>query len=162
MIESIDMAALGDLRRLALACCKLYISDSRNLNALQTIEQAAKSQILAPLLHVFNDKEYNRVGYTLAGSLPAQNSHQVVGSHSYPSLPLRTLVTETVRAAIANIDLQEHSGTHPRIGVVDHVSFHALGSASLEEVASLARTVAEDIATQFEGSDLLNLPRIDL
>ncbi|CAM6109051.1 unnamed protein product [Calypogeia fissa] len=144
------MAALRDLRRLALACCKLYISDSRNLKALETIEHAARGRSLAPLLHVFNDTDYNRVGYTLAGSLPAQGSYIAAGSQSYPSFPLRTTVTETVRAAIETIDLQEHSGTHPRIGVVDHVTFHALGSASLEEVASLARTVAADIASQFK------------
>lgn len=145
--------ALGDLRRLALACCKLYISDSGNLRAIESIERAARGQSQAPLLHVFNDKDYNRVGYTLAGSLPSQLEALV--SRSFPPLPLRTSVSEMVRAAIAGIDLQEHSGTHPRIGVVDHVSFHALGTASLEEVGSLARTVAADIASQFEGGHSL-------
>lgn len=143
------MAALGDLRRMALACCRLYISDSRNLKALEAIERASRGQNLAPLLHVFDDTDYNRVGYTLAGSLPSQSSLLV--SRSFPTLPLRTSVTSMVKAAMESIDLREHSGTHPRIGVVDHVSFHPLGSSSLEEVASLAQTVAADIASQFEG-----------
>ncbi|CAM6128471.1 unnamed protein product [Calypogeia fissa] len=124
------MAALGGLRRLALAFCNLYISDSGNLKALETIEHAARGQSLAPLLHVFNDRDYNRVGYTSAGSLPAQSLKQEAWSQLYPSFPLRTTVTETVTAALESIDLQEHSGTHPRIGVVDHVTFDALGSAS--------------------------------
>ncbi|BBN05055.1 hypothetical protein MPTK1_3g09890 [Marchantia polymorpha subsp. ruderalis] len=145
------MAAAGELRRLALACCKLYISDSKNVKALETIERAARSQRLAPLLHIFEDKEYNRVGYTLAGPIPFpshdQKKHPFVPEKT---LPIRSAVMAMVKAAVDSIDLQEHVGSHPRLGVVDHLCFHAIGSASLEQAASLARTVAADIASDLQ------------
>lgn len=59
--------AAQPLRRLHLACCKIYISDTRNAAALQEIESTFRAHPEAPLLHVFEDHEYNRVGYTLAG-----------------------------------------------------------------------------------------------
>ena len=55
------------LKRLPLAACKIYISDSRNALALRQIESTFSAHPEAPLLHTFEDVEYNRVGYTLAG-----------------------------------------------------------------------------------------------
>lgn len=61
------MAVQPLTRRLPLVCCKIYISDTRNTIALQEIESTFRAHPKAPLLHVFEDHEYNRVGYTLAG-----------------------------------------------------------------------------------------------
>lgn len=61
--------AARPLKRLPLACCKIYISDTRNAVALQEIESTFRAHPKAPLLHTFEDHEYNRVGYTLAGRL---------------------------------------------------------------------------------------------
>ena len=61
--------AAQPLKRLPLACCKIYISDTRNAVALQEIESTFRVHPKAPLLHTFEDHEYNRVGYTLAGNL---------------------------------------------------------------------------------------------
>ncbi len=46
-------------------------------------------------------------------------------------------------AAISALDLQEHEGSHPRLGVVDHISCHPLGSANLSMAAETARSVGE-------------------
>ncbi|KAH9684814.1 Folic acid binding / transferase [Citrus sinensis] len=54
-----------------------------------------------------------------------------------------------VKAAFENIDLDMHSGSHPRLGVVDHICFHPLASAPLDQVAEIAKSLAGDI-----GSDL--------
>ncbi|KAL2633025.1 hypothetical protein R1flu_004504 [Riccia fluitans] len=145
------MAGVGELRRLALACCKLYISDSRNAKALEAIERASRLQRLAPLVHVFEDKDYNRVGYTIAGPLPFPSQDEAKAPYQpEKTLPIRSAVMAMVKAALDNIDLQEHKGTHPRLGAVDHLCFHALGSASLMQVASLTRAVAADIASEFQ------------
>jgi len=66
---SVAMAVQHPVKRLSsLLCCKIYISDSRNAIALQEIESTFRAHPKAPLLHVFEDREYNRVGYTLAGN----------------------------------------------------------------------------------------------
>ncbi|KAI3868016.1 hypothetical protein MKX03_035232 [Papaver bracteatum] len=57
----------------------------------------------------------------------------------------RKAVVAVVKAAFDSIDLELHCGTHPRLGVVDHISFHTLAQTSLGEAARLAKLVATDI-----------------
>ncbi|XP_059285033.1 uncharacterized protein LOC132038374 [Lycium ferocissimum] len=54
-----------------------------------------------------------------------------------------------VKAAFETIDFQEHCGTHPRLGVVDHICFHPLGATSLDLVADTAKSLGFEV-----GSDL--------
>lgn len=49
--------------------------------------------------------------------------------------------------ALHHMDLRLHSGSHPRVGVLDHMCFHPLAAASLPAVASLARSLATDIGS---------------
>ncbi|KAJ7551211.1 hypothetical protein O6H91_06G004700 [Diphasiastrum complanatum] len=149
------MLAASELSKVALACCKIYISDSRNSRALQTIRAVAESHERAPLLHEFKDTEYNRVGYTLVGALPSAQKQEAgrgkdAGLSSFSRLPLQIAVLDIVRAALESLNLEEHCGTHPRVGVVDHICFHPLGSAGLEQAASLARSVAASIGSRFK------------
>ncbi|KAL5231515.1 hypothetical protein ABZP36_030291 [Zizania latifolia] len=141
------------LRPMMLACCKIYISESRNASALRAIERAASGAVI---VNRFTDDAYNRVGYTLvAPLLPAPP-------------PLRHAVFGVVRAALEAIDFRAHAGTHPRLGAVDHICFHPLAQASLHDVAALAGAVAADIGDKLQGcSPLLfsfsfqSLPRLD-
>ncbi|XP_058087559.1 uncharacterized protein LOC131234579 isoform X2 [Magnolia sinica] len=119
-----------------LACCKLYISETRNAAALESIERASKLFPEAPIINKFQDESYNRVGYTLVSRFPPDPS----GPSS-----LRNAVFSMVEAALDAIDLELHSGTHPRLGVVDHICFHPLSQASLDQTAHLAKYVAADI-----------------
>ena len=70
---------------------------------------------------------------TLSAWLPASNS----------ALQLVNAVARMAGAAISALDLQEHEGSHPRLGVVDHISCHPLGSANLSMAAETARSVGE-------------------
>ncbi|CAA0825103.1 Unknown protein [Striga hermonthica] len=99
-----------------LGCCKVYISESRNKTALDSIERAAKLFPDAPIVNRFDDAIYNRVGYTLVSD-PA---------------PLKGAAFEMVRAAFEAIDLERHCGSHPRLGVVDHLNIvsHSLAVAT--------------------------------
>ncbi|GLJ22813.1 hypothetical protein SUGI_0429990 [Cryptomeria japonica] len=126
------------LKQAALACCKLYVSESRNAKTLEAIGKAAKGHPLSSLLNVFEDKDYNRVGYTLVSHL----EHGISLSS-----PLQEAVLGMAKTALQYINLEEHGGTHPRLGVVDHICFHPLGEASLSQVASLACSVAAQIGT---------------
>ncbi|PKI52953.1 hypothetical protein CRG98_026659 [Punica granatum] len=53
-------------------------------------------------------------------------------------------------AAYGAINLELHSGAHPRVGVVDDIVFHPLARASLEEASWLAKAVAAEIGNQFQ------------
>lgn len=130
--------------KLMLACCKVYISESRNRAALEAIERSAKLFPEAPIVNKFEDEIYNRVGYTLVSKLPPKS---VSDSFS----PLKGAVFEMVKAAFENIHLGMHSGSHPRLGVVDHVCFHPLGSTSLEQVAGTAKSLAADVGSNLQG-----------
>ncbi|KAK1393295.1 Formimidoyltransferase-cyclodeaminase [Heracleum sosnowskyi] len=115
-----------NINQTMLLCCKLYISESRNKEVLDSIERAAKQQPETVIVKKFEDGAYNRVS------------------------PLHQTVVAMAEAAFAAINLELHSGTHPRLGVVDDIIFHPLGRASLDEAAWLAKTVAADFGNRFQ------------
>ncbi|WVZ82828.1 hypothetical protein U9M48_030043 [Paspalum notatum var. saurae] len=135
------------MRRPVLACCKLYISEARNAQALRAIERAAAGlRPAAVLVNAFADDAYNRVGYTLVAPLLAGGDGD--GDGSPP--PLNRAAFRVVAAALEAVDLGAHAGAHPRLGVVDHVAFHPLHGARLEDVAALTRAVAADIGDKLQ------------
>uniref|UniRef100_A0A0E0DWN0 Formiminotransferase N-terminal subdomain domain-containing protein n=1 Tax=Oryza meridionalis TaxID=40149 RepID=A0A0E0DWN0_9ORYZ len=60
------------------------------------------------------------------------------------------LPSPLVRAALEAFDFGVHSGTHPRLGTVDHICVHPLAHASLRHVADLAGAVAADIGGKLQ------------
>ncbi|KAE9588537.1 putative glutamate formimidoyltransferase, 5-formyltetrahydrofolate cyclo-ligase [Lupinus albus] len=55
-----------------------------------------------------------------------------------------------VKTAFETIDFELHSGTHPRLGVVDHICFHPLADASLDHAALTARCLATDMGSSLK------------
>jgi len=142
--------------RPALACCKLYISEARNAPALRAIERAAAGlRPAAVLVNAFADDAYNRVGYTLVSPLAGAS-----GDSAPP--PLHRAAFGVVAAALEAVDFGVHAGAHPRLGVVDHIAFHPLAGAHLDDVAALTRAVAADIGDKLQGYSVLpNHPKCD-
>ncbi|CAN6202773.1 unnamed protein product [Urochloa humidicola] len=131
--------------RPALACCKLYISEARNAPALRAIERAAEAlRPAAVLVNAFADDAYNRIGYTLVSPLAGGG-----GDPAAPA-PLHRAAFGVVAAALEAVDLGAHAGAHPRLGVVDHIAFHPLAGAHLDDVAALTRAVAADIGDKLQ------------
>lgn len=93
----------------------------------------------------FEDRAYNRARFTLVSYVV----HDSTGTAIYS--PLQQTVVAMVEAAYAAINLELHSGAHPRLGVVDDIVFHPLARASLDEAAWLAKAVAADIGSRFQG-----------
>ncbi len=58
--------------------------------------------------------------------------------------------TAGVGRALELIDMEQHTGAHPRIGSVDVIPFVPLGTTRLEECVDLARRFGEQIASRFE------------
>jgi glutamate formiminotransferase len=129
-----------------LACCKLYISESRNAHALHLIESSLQKHPKTQIVNRFTDEVYNRVGYTLVSTVIPSKSDTGV------SFPLVEAAFDMLKTAYEFIDLGNHCGTHPRLGVVDHVCFHPLRDATLDLVAALARSVAARVGEELAGT----------
>ncbi|MCI48403.1 formimidoyltransferase-cyclodeaminase-like, partial [Trifolium medium] len=91
----------------------------------------------------FEDVTYNRVGYTLV-------SEFVSVPNDEESCHLTNAVLAMVKAAFDTIDFEVHSGTHPRLGVVDHICFHPLVDASLGQAARTARCLATHMGSNLQ------------
>lgn len=129
-----------------LLCCKLFISESRNIATLDAIERAARQNPETVIVNKFEDRAYNRVRYTLVSYV----LHDCTGSAIYS--PLQQTVVAMAETAFNAINLESHEGAHPRLGVVDDIVFHPLARASLDEAAWLAKAVAADIGNRFHGN----------
>ncbi|KAK8627199.1 hypothetical protein V6N13_134819 [Hibiscus sabdariffa] len=69
---------------------------------------------------------------------------------SQDSCPSKDTVFAVVKSALETIDFELHSGTHPRLGVVDHICFHPLAHTSLDQAALVAKSLAADIGSKLE------------
>lgn len=128
--------------KMMLGCSKVYISESRNKAALASIERAVEKFPEAIIVNKFEDDTYNRVGYTLVsklGPVPLLDS-----------CPLKNAVFAMVKAAFDAIDLGLHEGSHPRLGVVDHICFHPLASTTLDQIAGTAKSVAAEVGSSLQ------------
>ncbi|XVE66240.1 hypothetical protein DITRI_Ditri08aG0064500 [Diplodiscus trichospermus] len=127
-----------------LLCCKVFFSESRSRAALDAIERAARLDPETVIVNKFEDWAYNRTRYTLVSYV----IHDSTGSAIYS--PLQQTVLAMVEAAYGAINLELHSGAHPRLGVVDDIVVHPLARSSLDEAARLAKAVAADIGNRFQ------------
>lgn len=104
--------------------CVVNVSEGRRLDVLGALVNAVETD----LLDLHTDPDHNRSVFTLVGE----------------DAPRR--LTER---AIALLDLAQHDGVHPRIGVVDVVPFVPLGDATLADATrardEFARWAAEDL-----------------
>lgn len=67
-----------------------------------------------------------------------------------------------VKTALEVKDFELHSGSHPRVGVVDHICFHRLNETFLEHVARIAVFLAYDVGHNLQGIYLLLLEHLTL
>ncbi|GLI66512.1 hypothetical protein VaNZ11_010333, partial [Volvox africanus] len=93
--------------------CNVYISEGRNKNVINRLQAEANATQGVALANVFVDAPYNRTGFTLVSTQADRLTNAVV---------------RLSRVALQLLDLRSHAATHPRLGVVDHISLHPLGS----------------------------------
>ncbi|KAL6746407.1 Formiminotransferase subdomain-containing protein [Haematococcus lacustris] len=89
----------------------VYISEGRDAAVIEQLQHAASSSPGVLLARVFVDPAYHRTGFTLTSTSPSQLAQGVV---------------HLSQTALSCLDLRQHSATHPRLGVVDHISLHPL------------------------------------
>ncbi len=102
--------------------CVVNVSEGRRPGVIAAIASAAGHNLLD--LHV--DADHNRAVLTLAGGGDCEDAVRSLAAH-----------------AVADIDLGDHAGAHPRLGAVDVVPFIPLGTTPLQcAVAARDRFVA--------------------
>jgi glutamate formiminotransferase/formiminotetrahydrofolate cyclodeaminase len=116
--------------------CIPNFSESRRPEVVQAIQDAIQSVKGIYLLDRHMDDDHNRTVVTFAGSPEA--------------------VQEAAFRAIAKagdlIDLNKHSGEHPRLGATDVVPFVPIQGVSMEECIDLARGLGKRVGEE------LNIP----
>lgn len=106
--------------------CVINISEGQDRATLEALRHSCADA----LLDVHTDAFHHRSVFTLAGTSVESAA--------------RALATEAVR----RIDIREHSGVHPRIGVVDVVPFVPLEGSNMADAARAQSAFAEWISSE--------------
>ena len=109
------------------------VSEGRRLDVVERLVSALASVPGVFLLDRTSDASHNRSVITVAGE------------HDAVSDGLERLIAQ----AIEDIDMEAHTGEHPRIGAVDVIPFVPLGDTTIDDCIELARTFGERAAARF-------------
>jgi glutamate formiminotransferase len=110
------------------------VSEGRRLDTVERLADAIAGVPGVHLLDRTSDASHNRSVFTLAG----------------PAGAVGTALERLVGASIKEIDMDAHSGEHPRIGAVDVIPFVPLGDTTMEETVEIARDFGERLARTYE------------
>ena len=110
------------------------VSEGRRLDVVDHLADAITAAAGVYLLDRTSDASHNRSVFTLAGE------------HG----PVADALERLVAAAIHEIDMESHTGEHPRIGAVDVIPFVPLAATTMDDCVELARSFGERIATRFD------------
>lgn len=113
--------------------CVPNFSEGRRPEVVERIVAAISAVDGVAVLDHSSDATHNRSVVTFAG---------LAG-------PLEVAAQAGVRTALELIDMERHTGAHPRIGAVDVVPFVPLGATPMEEVVALARGFGARVATTY-------------
>ena len=107
----------------ASSLCIVYVSDGIRGNIIRQLKEVVNHG----LIHSFQDITYNRTSFFLIGPNNVTDAINIC------------------KNAYSLIDFTSHSGTHPSLGVIDHVCFFPLGSMPMEKVVMQAKRFASEI-----------------
>ncbi|MEP6638762.1 MAG: glutamate formimidoyltransferase [Chloroflexota bacterium] len=110
------------------------VSEGRRLDVVDRLAETITAGAGVYLLDRTSDASHNRSVFTIAGE------------HG----PVSDALERLVEAAVHEIDMDVHTGEHPRIGAVDVIPFVPLGSTTMDDCVELARAFGERIATRFD------------
>ena len=130
----IDSRPRYDLAVPGLIECVPNFSEGRRPEVVEQIAHAVGQIEGVSVLDRTQDETHNRSVITFAGSAE----------------PVVRAAIAAVGRALELIDMERHSGAHPRIGAVDVIPFVPLGTTRIEECVDLARRFGEQIAARFD------------
>lgn len=113
--------------------CVPNFSEGRDLVKIDKIVAPFRAKAGVKLLDYSNDEDHNRLVVTVVGEPEA----------------LYEAVLEAIGVAVAEIDLTQHKGQHPRMGAVDVVPFIPIKNTTMEECIALSRQLGEQVAERY-------------
>jgi glutamate formiminotransferase len=113
--------------------CVPNFSEGRRTEVLDALAAALRSHSSVRLLDMESDADHNRSVFTLVAPLEAM----------VPAM------LDAIKTASALINLDHHTGEHPRIGATDVVPFVPLRGVEMEQCVALARQLGQRV-----GEDL--------
>jgi glutamate formiminotransferase / formiminotetrahydrofolate cyclodeaminase len=117
---------------LKLVECVPNISEGRRKDVIEAIVNAASATDVK-ILDVESDANHNRSVLTFVGEPEAVKAAALAMSAK----------------AIELIDLNKHTGEHPRMGAVDVIPFIPISDVTMEECVQLAKDFGEEYASRF-------------
>jgi glutamate formiminotransferase/formiminotetrahydrofolate cyclodeaminase len=116
--------------------CIPNFSEARRPQVVEAILAAITGVADISLLNYSSDNDHNRTVVTYAG----------------PPAAVEEAAFQAIRTAAGLIDLDQHSGSHPRLGATDVVPFVPISGVSMQECVQMARRLGERVARE------LNIP----
>jgi glutamate formiminotransferase len=113
--------------------CVPNFSEGRDLEKIERIVNAFRAKENVKLLDYSNDKDHNRMVITAIGEPEA----------------MKAAVVEAVGIAVKEIDLNKHTGQHPRMGAADVIPFIPIKGLTIQDADTLAKEVAQAISEQY-------------
>jgi glutamate formiminotransferase len=110
------------------------VSEGRRPDVVERLATAIKTVPGVHLLDRTSDASHNRSVFTLAG----------------PAGSVSDALEQLVAGAVREIDMDRHTGEHPRIGAVDVIPFVPLADTTMDEAIELARAFGARIADRFD------------
>jgi glutamate formiminotransferase len=114
--------------------CIPNFSEARRPEVVQAIVEAITTVPSVRVLDVSSDLDHNGTVVTFVGDATAVEAGAFAG----------------IAKAAELIDLDQHSGAHPRIGATDVVPFVPIRHATLEDCVTLARRLGERAGQSYE------------
>ena len=112
--------------------CIPNFSEARRPEVIDQIVAAIKSVEGARVLDCSSDMDHNRTVVTFAG----------------PAFSVEEAAFRAIQTAAELINLDQHTGEHPRIGATDVCPFVPLSDATMEECVAIARRVGERVGSE--------------
>jgi glutamate formiminotransferase / formiminotetrahydrofolate cyclodeaminase len=112
--------------------CVPNFSEGRRLNVIQSICDQVTSVQEVYLINRHSDKDHNRTVLTFVGSCES------VSEAAFNS----------IKTAAKLIDMNQHTGEHPRIGSTDVVPFIPIKNVDMQECIILARELGKRVADE--------------
>jgi glutamate formiminotransferase len=120
----------------SLVECIPNFSEARRPEIVEAIVAAITSVTEVSLLNHSSDTDHNRTVVTFAG----------------PPAAVEEAAFRGIQKAAELIDLNQHTGSHPRIGATDVVPFVPLSGVEMSECVQMARRLGERVGRE------LNIP----
>ena len=114
--------------------CVPNFSEGRRPEVVDALANAVASVPGVFLLDRTQDPDHNRCVLTFAGEIR----------------PVTQAMEAAIGVALERIDMEHHTGQHPRLGAVDVIPFVPLGETTMDEAVQLAHEFGAEIAARYQ------------